>query len=135
MQENKNNQNVEKRAAYMTYEYIHSWFTQYPKGQFEVSLKTFIAEDAEGNKYPDEKFIIDIGFLDQKPLKIEQMGDSLKFDTANLMDYIILSVRKNSKMYKSAIVSKKILIASLIGNVVDTAISEINHKFKLTDEG
>ena len=63
------------------------------------------------------------------------MGDSLKFDTANLMDYIILSVRKNSKMYKSAIVSKKILIASLIGNVVDTAISEINHKFKLTDEG
>jgi hypothetical protein len=48
----------------MTYEYIHSWFTQYSSGQFEISLKTFIAEDAEGNKFPDEKFLIEIGFLE-----------------------------------------------------------------------
>lgn len=51
-------------ASYMTYEYIHSWFTQYSSGQFEISLKTFIAEDAEGNKFPDEKFLIEIGFLE-----------------------------------------------------------------------
>lgn len=118
----------------MTYEYIHSWFTQYSSGQFEISLKTFIAEDAEGNKFPDEKFLIEIGFLEQKSKKIEQMEESAKFETSNLMDYIQLTVKKN-KMFKQSIVTKKILIATLIGNVVDTAISEINHKFKLTDEG
>lgn len=63
------------------------------------------------------------------------MEEALKLETTSLMDYINLTVRKNSRFFKQSIVSKKIRIATLIGNVIDTASSEINHKFKLTEDG
>jgi len=44
-EEDKNHQ--EAWQAYIQYEYLHSWFTQYPDGKIKIMLKSFMAENAE----------------------------------------------------------------------------------------
>jgi hypothetical protein len=131
----------------MSYEFIHSWFTISPVGIFFTNLKTFIAEDASGIKFPDDKFHLTIqlcsgdGKEKGELLEIKQLSDPIEFKTSHLMDYFILSIYTANKKAVNArgkeIVSKKLYLATLIGNVAteDTSKSQINHKFKLTDDG